>query len=184
MLSEAQKAEIGQEALDAAKRMADAAYAERLAELELAPHDAAEYDKHAAAVAPQVARMRVVLREHETRSMERVWLKGRPQGELDEARLVDGITGSSAIYKLRGPKPAGGAGAQRRVAMRFVMDLSGSMVCARAENHREPSTPPHAPRTPAKTATRDERAVGRLATCPQYTNLTNLTPCRVAAVHL
>jgi hypothetical protein len=78
-------------------------------------------------VAPQVQRMRRVLREHETRSVERVWLKGRPQGELDEARLVDGITGSSAIYKTRGPRPLGGGGARRRVCMRFVMDLSGSM---------------------------------------------------------
>ena len=74
MLSEAQKAEIGQEALDAAKRMADAAYAERLAELELAPHDAAEYDKHAAAVAPQVARMRVVT----SRGGEHNLVRGRP----------------------------------------------------------------------------------------------------------
>ena len=87
--------------------------------------------RYADAVAPQVQRMRRVLREHETRSVERVWLKGRPQGELDEARLVDGITGSSAIYKTRGPRPLGGSGARRRVCMRFVMDLSGSM-CARS----------------------------------------------------
>jgi len=125
MLSEAQKAEIGQDALDAAKRMADDAYKERLGELEMQPHDAREYEKYADAVAPQVARMRVVLREHETRSQERVWLRGRPQGELDEARLVDGLTGASAIYKSRGPKPLGASGAKRKVAMRFVMDLSG-----------------------------------------------------------
>ena len=127
MLSEEQKQAIGPDALDAAKRMADEAYKERLAELALAPHDACEYDRYAEAVAPQVARMRVVLREHETRTLERVWLKGRPNGELDEARIVDGLTGASAIYKTRGPKPIGAAGARRRVAMRFVMDLSGSM---------------------------------------------------------
>ena len=63
---------------------------------------------------------------HQSRAIERVWLKGRPQGELDETKLVDGVAGSSAIYKHRGPKPKGG-GAQRRVSLRFVMDLSGSM---------------------------------------------------------
>eukprot|EP00966_Prymnesium_polylepis_P259647 5997386-Prymnesium_polylepis.1 len=70
--------------------------------------------------------MRRVLHEHQARAVERVWLRGRPQGELDETRLVDGIAGSSAVYKARGPRPKGG-GAPRRVAMRFVMDLSGSM---------------------------------------------------------
>ena len=127
MLSEDEKGGVDQAALDAAKRMADEAYAERLKELGLKPHDAAEYDGYAGAVAAQVVRMRRVLREHQTRAEERIWLKGRPVGELDEARLADGVAGSSAIYKHRGAPPPSAHGAQRRVSIRFVMDLSGSM---------------------------------------------------------
>ena len=71
--------------------------------------------------------MRRLLREHQTRAEERVWHKGRPTGELDEARLADGLAGATSIYKHRGPPPPTAIGGQRRVSIRFVMDLSGSM---------------------------------------------------------
>ena len=45
---------VPQEALDAAKRMADEAYAARLKELQLAPHDAAELERYSEKVAAQV----------------------------------------------------------------------------------------------------------------------------------
>ena len=127
LLSEAEKAGLSREQLDAAKRMADEAHAQRLKELGMAAHDAAEYERYEQAVSAQVVRMRRVLREHQTRSTERVWLKGRPVGELDEARLADGVAGATAIYKHRGAPPPTAQGAQRRVAIRFVMDISGSM---------------------------------------------------------
>ena len=127
MLNEDEKGGVEQSALDAAKRMADEAYAARLQELGLAAHDAAEYDSYLSAVQPQVFRMRRLLREHQTRAEERVWHKGRPTGELDEARLADGLAGATSIYKHRGPPPPTAIGGQRRVSIRFVMDLSGSM---------------------------------------------------------
>ena len=129
LLSEEEKAAgISDEAAEAAKRMADEAYAERLRDIGMAPHDAELYDAYRAGVEPQVARMRRALHDHRERSKERIWLKGRPHGELDEARMVDGLAGSAAIYKHRGPRPAGSAGgAGKRVALRFVLDLSGSM---------------------------------------------------------
>ena len=40
--------------LDAAKRMADEAYAARLQELGLAPHDASQFEAYSSAVAAQV----------------------------------------------------------------------------------------------------------------------------------
>lgn len=33
---------------------------------------------------------------------ERVWLKRQSDGELDEHRLTEGLTGESSIYKRRG----------------------------------------------------------------------------------
>lgn len=126
-MKEDEKGGVSQASLDAAKRMADEAYAARLKELGLAAHDAAEYDAYLAAVQPQVGRMRRVLREHQTRAEERVWHKGRPVGELDEARLTDGLAGSTSIYKHRGAPPPTAVSGQRRVSIRFVMDLSGSM---------------------------------------------------------
>ena len=41
--------------------------------------------------------------------------------------LADGIAGATAIYKHRGAPPPTAHGMQRRVSIRFVMDISGSM---------------------------------------------------------
>eukprot|EP00967_Tisochrysis_lutea_P074930 scaffold100790_cov30-Tisochrysis_lutea.AAC.2 len=57
---------------------------ERLKEIGMSAHDAELYDAYATSVASQVARMRRVLQDHRERSKERIWLKGRPHGELDE----------------------------------------------------------------------------------------------------
>ena len=39
----------------------------------------------------------------------------------------DGVAGSTSIYKHRGKPPPTAHGSQRRVSIRFVMDISGSM---------------------------------------------------------
>ena len=40
------------------------------------------------------------------REEERVWVKRQTDGELDDTRLTEGLTGESAVYKRRGmPKP-------------------------------------------------------------------------------
>ena len=44
-----------------------------------------------------------------------------------QTKIVDGVAGASSIYKHRGPRPASLFGGGKRVALRFVMDLSGSM---------------------------------------------------------
>jgi hypothetical protein len=43
-----------------------------------------------------------VLEAAQAKSKERVWLKQRSQGELDDSKLVDGIAGETRIYKARG----------------------------------------------------------------------------------
>ena len=36
------------------------------------------------------------------RKEERVWVKRQTDGELDDMRLTEGLTGESAVYKHRG----------------------------------------------------------------------------------
>jgi hypothetical protein len=36
------------------------------------------------------------------REEERVWVRHQTDGELDDARLTEGLTGESAVYKRRG----------------------------------------------------------------------------------
>jgi hypothetical protein len=73
------------------------AHAERLRNIGLSAHDAELYDAYASGVAPQVARMRRALHDHREKSRERVWLKGRLNGELDEVRSGDGAQARRAI---------------------------------------------------------------------------------------
>lgn len=42
------------------------------------------------------------------REEERVWVKRQTDGELDDARLTEGLTGEATVYKRRGlakPEP-------------------------------------------------------------------------------
>merc|ERR1719210_2711907 len=81
------------------------------------------------AVQSQATEMRIVLESHEARERERTWLKQQTHGELDDARLVDGITGARAIYMRRGePDPSSFHGQQKKPKrLSFVLDISGSM---------------------------------------------------------
>ena len=37
-----------------------------------------------------------------TREEERVWVKRQTDGELDDSRLMEGLTGETTVYKRRG----------------------------------------------------------------------------------
>ncbi|KAK7235505.1 midasin-like protein [Aureococcus anophagefferens] len=129
MLSEEEKGALPGDFYDEAKKMADEAYAHRLAELELGGHDAGEYASLKAAVASQVSQLRTVLESHEAREQERSWLRHQTQGELDEARLVDGVAGAPDVYRRRGFEADAGALFRPKTPKRikFVLDISGSM---------------------------------------------------------
>ena len=38
----------------------------------------------------------------QAKGKERQWLKNQSLGELDDAKIIDGLTGEKAIYKRRG----------------------------------------------------------------------------------
>lgn len=64
----------------------------------------------------------------EANEEERVWLKRQSDGELDESKLTEGLTGESAIYKRRGmEKPELGAPQLKPKRIRFIFDLSASV---------------------------------------------------------
>lgn len=127
LLTEEQKKEVPEEWHEAAKKMADEAYAHRLNELEMNGHDENEYATFRDAVQEQIAAMRIVLESHEARERERSWQKQQTHGELDETRIVDGIVGSRNIYRRRGDVDNTGGEQELPKRIKFVMDCSGSM---------------------------------------------------------
>lgn len=62
-------------------------------------------------------------------------MKNMQQGELDDAKIVDGVTGDRNIYKTRGNSdPMFGRLQLKPKRLRFVMDVSASMARFDAED--------------------------------------------------
>jgi len=57
-----------------------------------------------------------------------VWIKRRTDGELDDQRLAEGLSGESTIFRRRGSdKPEAGRPQMHPKRIRFVVDVSASM---------------------------------------------------------
>lgn len=50
----------------------------------------------------EVKQLRAILESAQAKNKERTWVKQKLQGELDDNKLVDGISGDQNIYKMRG----------------------------------------------------------------------------------
>ncbi|XP_050388458.1 von Willebrand factor A domain-containing protein 8 [Patella vulgata] len=112
----------------AAREMAQKAFKERLKEIEMSEFDAETYDKFSSSVRRQVQSLKVILDSLQAKGKERQWLKNQAYGDLDDARLIEGLTGEKSIYKRRGEKePEMGSPQELPKRLRFVVDVSGSM---------------------------------------------------------
>lgn len=129
MVPESLKGGLDEEARRKAARMAQEAHARHLEKLRICSPDLEKYERLRQAVSAGVAEMRAVLEAHEARERERVWLKQQTQGELDDTRLVDGITGGHNIYMRRGDPDASAFHGDQKLPKRllFMLDISGSM---------------------------------------------------------
>jgi len=129
MVPEGLKGGLDEETKRKTLRMAQEAHAKHLEKLRLQGPNLEKYRRLRDAVCARVAEMRVVLEAHEARERERVWLKQQTHGELDDTRLVDGITGSRNVYMRRGEPDASAFHGEQKLPKRvmFMLDISGSM---------------------------------------------------------
>ena len=99
----------------------------RLKEIEMSPHESSMYEKIFSKVKTEVAQLRLIFESAESRQHERQWLKNKTSGELDDNKIVDGMTGEQLIYKKRGViDPLAGI-QQLPKRLYFLVDISGSM---------------------------------------------------------
>ncbi|KLO18907.1 hypothetical protein SCHPADRAFT_935748 [Schizopora paradoxa] len=111
-----------------AREMARLELARRLEELDMRAGDAKEYGGLLQEVQAHIAQLHDLLENLSAREEERVWIKRQTDGELDDSRLTEGITGEKTIYKRRGmEKPEMGRPQIKPKRIRFVFDVSGSM---------------------------------------------------------
>ncbi|XP_061677938.1 von Willebrand factor A domain-containing protein 8 isoform X2 [Syngnathoides biaculeatus] len=127
-LSQAEKDAVPDHVRRAAREMAEKAFRDRLKEIDMSEYDAAAYERFSSAVRRQVQSLRVILDALQAKAKERQWLKNQALGELDDGKIIDGLTGERAIYKRRGElDPEPGTPQQKPKRLRVLVDVSGSM---------------------------------------------------------
>lgn len=106
----------------------EAAWRRLLQKMDMDEGDMRKYTAYKDMVMSDVRRLRGVLQSVEARKNERSWLVSRDSGELDDNRLVEGLTGSRNVYKSRGETPPEpGSFQQLPKRIHFLFDLSMSM---------------------------------------------------------
>ncbi|XP_068602140.1 von Willebrand factor A domain-containing protein 8 [Brachionichthys hirsutus] len=127
-VSQAEKDAVPEDVRRAAREMADQAFKARLKEIEMSEFDAAAYERFSAAVRRPVQALRIILDSLQAKGTERRWMKNQPLGELDDAKIIDGLVGERTIYKRRGElDPEPGSPQLKPKRLRVLVDVSGSM---------------------------------------------------------
>ena len=125
-VSDEAKAQVSKEAAQAAREMAQRALKERLEEIQMSEAEWDMYDSFADSIRIDIANLRQILNYVDNKRSERNWIPRQSHGELDDSKLVDGVTGEKLIYKRRGTVERDAPTDQRK-RIKFVMDCSGSM---------------------------------------------------------
>lgn len=127
-VSQVEKDAVPEEVRRAAREMGEKAFKERLKAINMSEYDAATYERFSNAVRRQVQSLRIILDSLQAKGKERQWLKNQALGELDDAKIIDGLAGEKAIYKRRGElDPEPGSPQQKPKRLRVLADVSGSM---------------------------------------------------------
>ncbi|PIK51485.1 putative von Willebrand factor A domain-containing protein 8 [Apostichopus japonicus] len=127
-VTQVQKDMVPEEVLRAAREVAKKAFKDRLKEIQMSEFDGEAYKKLSERVQRQVKMLRVTLDSLQAKGKERQWLKNQSAGDLDDLKLIEGLTGEKSIYKRRGEKePEMGSPQEKPKRLRLVVDVSGSM---------------------------------------------------------
>jgi len=123
-----EKEQVPEHVRKAAREMNRRAFAEKLREIQMSEYDSQMYQQYSAGVSRQVQSLRAILDSLQAKSADRTWLKNQVMGELDDNRLIDGLTGERSIYKKRGEEePEVGSPQEKPKRLKLVVDVSGSM---------------------------------------------------------
>lgn len=128
-VSDEAKAEVSKEAKAASLRIAQKALNDRLREIGMTGEEFQTYTSFLEPIKGDIANLRATLEAVEFKAATRDWVKRQTDGELDDARLVEGIAGEKHVYKRRGlVAPTYSSGSpKKQKRLRFVVDCSGSM---------------------------------------------------------
>ncbi|KAM8718667.1 hypothetical protein ACLKA7_001387 [Drosophila subpalustris] len=127
-LSEEEKADVPEEIKRAAREMNRKAFNQKLHEIKMSAHDHQLYAQFSEPNRKQVKQLKAILEAMQTKSKQRQWKKYQTHGELDDTRLIEGITGERNIYRRRTePNPWSDHHQEQPNRLKLVVDVSGSM---------------------------------------------------------
>ena len=87
---------------------------------------------------PQIQHLVNVLNDLQANAKERTWLMRQQEGELDERRLTNALTGERSVFKRRQEAPPEiGAPQTKPKRIRFLVDLSASMYSMQYDGRLE-----------------------------------------------
>ncbi|KAI0372412.1 hypothetical protein BV20DRAFT_939833 [Pilatotrama ljubarskyi] len=125
---DALKNDVPDHVKERAREMARQELARRLEELSMSAGEAKGYTMLFEAVEGHIAQLHDLLENLAAREEERIWVKRQTDGELDDSRLTEGLTGEATVYKRRGmAKPELGRPQLKPKRIRFLFDVSASM---------------------------------------------------------
>lgn len=155
-LSDEEKNAVPEHVKKAAREMGIRAFKQRLKDIRMSEYDHKLYQQYSGAVQKQVQSLRVILGmlwiyfkdivtvnqllnescfffllftgSLQAKRSERQWLKHQTTGELDDMKLIEGLTGEKTIYRRRAEKePDFGSPQLKPKRLKLVVDVSGSM---------------------------------------------------------
>ncbi|THU86941.1 hypothetical protein K435DRAFT_970118 [Dendrothele bispora CBS 962.96] len=127
-VSDALKADVPDHIREKAREMAKQELQRRLEELEMSASEAKGYGDLLKATQAHMLSLHDLLENLAAKEEERIWMKRQTDGELDDTRLTEGLTGEATVYKRRGmEKPELGRPQIKPKRIRFIFDLSASM---------------------------------------------------------
>lgn len=92
-ISDKEKANISNEALEAARKMGQEELQKRLKEIDMKPHEANEYERYLMNVRNEIDQLRLIIESLKNKGKERTWIRNRTSGDLDDTKLVDALAG-------------------------------------------------------------------------------------------
>ena len=127
-ISDEQKRDVSAEIKAQAKLIAAEELAKRLKEIDMSIDEDSMYIQYYSKVEKQINQLRTIFQSTQSKQIERQWLTNQNQGDLDDNKLIDAVTGNRLVYRRRGnQQPMDGAVQKLPKKLLFVMDVSGSM---------------------------------------------------------
>ncbi|XP_046413785.1 von Willebrand factor A domain-containing protein 8 [Neodiprion fabricii] len=127
-LSDEEKNAVPEHVKKAAREMGLKAFKQRLKDIRMSEYDHNLYSQFSNAVHKEVKALRVILGSLQAKSNERQWCRHQTSGELDDTKLIEGLTGERTIYRRRAEKePEIGAPQLKPKRLKLIVDVSGSM---------------------------------------------------------